>query len=220
MARSLYKACSDGNHTDLIRLLDTHPYTMSLLDMTNRRDPPKAVVEKTIFNACLKGHYRVVKELLNCNVNPNSKCDLGTPIYAAVIADSLEVVKLLVDRGAEYRRVVGGFSPVFASCVEGRMKILRYLVNAGADLRCIKNPPLVFTACMQVMIIIFTGKKCLHFYSYFYILLLSLLLRPCNCNLPVVSYILSLVVYIVNPFKCTISIITQLCMCMSCVCSN
>ena len=123
---------------------------MSLLDMTNRRDPPKAVVEKTIYNASLKGHYRVVKELLNCNVNPNCKCDLGTPIYAAVVADCLDVVKLLVDRGAEYRRVVGGFSPVFASCVEGRMKILRYLVNAGADLRFIKNPPLVFTACMQV----------------------------------------------------------------------
>ena len=118
--------------------------------MTNRQDPPKALVEKTIYNACLKGHYRIVKELLRSNVNPNCRCEFGTPIYAAVTADSLEIVKLLIEYGAEFKRVRGGFSPLFAACVEGKMKILRYLVNAGADLYYITNPPLVFTACMQV----------------------------------------------------------------------
>ena len=150
VARTLYRVCSEGDCQGLCDLLDKEPYTNTLLDLTNRRDPPKAVVEKTIYNACLKGHHKVVKQLLRVNVNPNCRCEFGTPIYAAVTADKLEIVKLLIDFGAEYKRVVGGFNPLFAACVEGRLKILRYLVNAGGDLLFVNNPPLVFTACMQV----------------------------------------------------------------------
>ena len=123
---------------------------MKLLDLTNRHDPPKTLVEKTIFTSCLKGYYKVTKELLRSNVNPNCMCEFGTPIYAAVSADSLEILKLLIDYKADFKRIRGGFSPLFAACVEGNLTLLKYLVNVGADLYFFTNPPLVFTACMQV----------------------------------------------------------------------
>lgn len=150
VARSLYQACADGDHAKLCLLLDDYSYSMKLLDLTNRHEPPKALVEKTIYTSCLKGHYKVTKELLRSNVNPNAMCEFGTPIYAAVSACSLEIVKLLISYKAEYKRVRGGFSPLFAACVEGNLEILKYLVNVGADMYFFTNPPLVFTACIQV----------------------------------------------------------------------
>lgn len=158
-------------------MLDNHPYAMKLLDMTNRHDPPKTLVEKTIYTSCLKGHYKVTKELLRSNVNPNAMCEFGTPVYAAVSSGSLDVVKVLLDYKADYKRVRGGFSPLFAACVEGNLKILKYLVNVGADLYFFTNPPLVFTACMQVRTCISVDASiyvpiiCM---NYMYIIVLSI----------------------------------------------
>ena len=163
VTRSIYQACFDGDHPALCHLLDTQPYAMKLLDLTNRHDPPRALVEKTIYTSCLKGHYKVTKELLRSNVNPNAMCEFGTPIYAAVCAGSLEIVKLLIDYKVDYKRVRGGYSPLFVACVEGNLKILKYLVNVGADLYFLTNPPLVFTACMQVW------STCMCTYTYVYI---------------------------------------------------
>ena len=154
VARGIYQACLNADHSALCHLLDTQPYAMRLLDTTNRSEVPKAVVEKTIYTTCLKGHYRVTKELLRSNVNPNTMCEFGSPIFAAVSAGSLDIVKMLIDYGADYKRVRGGYSPLFAACVEGNLKILKYLVNAGADLFFLTNPPLVFTACMQVSLLL------------------------------------------------------------------
>ena len=149
VAKQLYAFCSNGDHRGLSALLDKEPYALRLLDMTNNTEPPKAVVEKTIYTACLKGHAHVVKELLRAKVNPNANCGLGTPIYGAAKSGNLAIVKLLIEYGAQYKRVRSGFSPLFVSCIEGRIHILRYLVNIGADLFAFTNPPLIFTACMQ-----------------------------------------------------------------------
>ena len=149
VARRLYAACDSGDTSALRHLLDREPYALRLLDMTNNSEPPKAVVEKTIYTACLKGHYHIVKELVREKVNPNVNCGLGTPIYAAAKCGNLNIVKLLIEYGAHYKRVRSGFSPLFVACMEGRLNILRYLVNVGADLFAFTNPPLVFTACMQ-----------------------------------------------------------------------
>lgn len=149
MAWQLYKLCDSGDYHGLVGLLDREAYALRLLDMTNNAEPPKAVIEKTIYTACLKGHTQVVKELLRSKVNPNANCGLGTPIYAAAKCGNLGIVKLLIEYGAQYKRVRSGFSPLFVSCMEGRLNILRYLVNIGADLFAFTNPPLIFTACMQ-----------------------------------------------------------------------
>ena len=149
VARQLYQCCANGDHATLTQLLNTERYAVQLIEATNKADAPKAIVEKTIYTACLRGHYAVVRILLRRNINVNMNSGFGTPIYAAAKCGSLDVVKLLIEYGAEYKRVRSGFSPLFVACVEGQLNILRYLVNVGADLYSFSNPPLVFTACMQ-----------------------------------------------------------------------
>ena len=150
IARQLYKACEKGDHSTLCQLLNQHSFARDLIDLTYRQDAPKIVTEKTIYTACLKGHIEVVKELLISKINPNAICELGTPMFAAVKTGNVPIIKLLLQFGAEIRRVRGGYNPLFVACVEGRLNVLSYLVEKGADLFFLTNPPLVFTACQQV----------------------------------------------------------------------
>ena len=80
-------------------------------------------------------------------MNPNVTTSYGTPMYAAVKSGSLDIVRLLIEYGADYRSVRGGFSPLYTSCIEGHLNILKHLVKLGANLDAFDNPPLVFTAC-------------------------------------------------------------------------
>ena len=105
----------------------------------------KKITEKTLYTAALRGHYGVVKCLLKAGANTSLNTGFGTPIYAAAKSGNLELVKLLVEYGADYKVVK--FSPLFVACIEGRLDILKYLVNIGANLYAFDNPPLIFTAC-------------------------------------------------------------------------
>ena len=89
----------------------------------------------------------MARTLLKAGINVNVNTGFGTTIYAAVKSGSLDMVKLVVEHGADFKTIRGGFSPLFVACVEGRLKILKYLVNIGANLYAFDNPPLIFTAC-------------------------------------------------------------------------
>ena len=56
-------------------------------------------------------------------------------------------MKLLVEKGAKFKSLRGGFNPLFVACLEGHLGILKYLVSVGANLFAFDNPPLIFTAC-------------------------------------------------------------------------
>lgn len=148
VASRLFSACNTGDTHTVKDLLAKEPYASTLIKLTLSENPnAKKVAEKTIYTACLRGHYEIAKSLLKMGINPNLNTGFGTAIYAAVKSGSLDLVKLLVHYGADYRSIRGGFSPLFVACIEGRLNILKYLVNIGANLYAFDNPPLIFTAC-------------------------------------------------------------------------
>lgn len=142
-----FSACNSGDAAKIGELLEKEPFASTLIRVTNSNERnSKKVGEKTIYTAALRGHYNALKVLLQAGANPNVATTLGTPIFAAVKSGNLDIVRLLIKQGAEYK-VRGGFSPTYIACIEGRLAILKYLVSMGADIFSFDNPPLVFAAC-------------------------------------------------------------------------
>lgn len=147
LVRKLFAACESGDKTIVGQLISDEPEVQELLMATNSPDNKSRVGEKTIFVACQRGHYEVVKCLVNAGVNVNSLTNFGTPLSAATKSGDLNLVKYLVGQGAEFRTQQGHINPLFLACVEGRLEILKYLITLGADVNSFTNPPLIFTAC-------------------------------------------------------------------------
>ena len=130
------------------RLIREKEYASELLQETHVPERGKKIGEKTIVEACSKGHRDIVRLLLNERINVNIDTSQGTPIFAAAKSGNLEIVKLLLEWGADFRRLRGGFSPVFIACVNGHVDVLKYLVKkAGLTVLNFDNPPLEATAC-------------------------------------------------------------------------
>lgn len=52
--------------------------------------------------ACYKGHYEIVNELLDINVNVNCTNDLGfTPLFYAAQMGFIDICKILLEKGAD-----------------------------------------------------------------------------------------------------------------------
>ena len=150
VAGKLFAACSCGDVAVLKELLEKEPYATTLLRSTKDPANPstKKISERSIYAACSKGHFDIVKCLLNAGVDPNINSGNGTPIYAAAKVGHLDLVKLLVERGADCKIVQGGYSPLFVACTQGKLNIVKYLISRGANPNAFDNPPLVFTACI------------------------------------------------------------------------
>jgi len=82
-----------------------------------------------MFFAILEGHLAVVSRFLDLGVDPNyawPNRDGGTLLIAAVQFGQLDVVKLLVQRGAKVNFCGNGnFSPLFRSIIYDRFSIFK-----------------------------------------------------------------------------------------------
>lgn len=90
-------AVRNGDHETVSRLLQALSIDIDMLDLSGR----------TILSiAAEKGHYQVVKLLLEAKADPNSKASVGssqerTPLFWAVCEGHHDVVEILMDAGAE-----------------------------------------------------------------------------------------------------------------------
>lgn len=78
---------------------------------------------------------REVLRLLDEGVNPNRR-DLVYPLTIAAANADIEILKLLLARGAVYERAVDkgdGWSPLFAAARSGSPEAVPVLLDAGAD---------------------------------------------------------------------------------------
>lgn len=91
-----------------------------------------------IYFAIFKGHLAVVSRFLDLGVEPNyswTDRNGGTLLIAAAQFGQLEVVKLLVKRGADINFCGNGdFSPMYRSIIYDRFSIFEFLLNKGACL--------------------------------------------------------------------------------------
>jgi ankyrin repeat protein len=96
-----------------------------------------------LSQAIFQGNVERVEELLDQGTSANSPMSLSSlinimekpPLCWAAMAGQLEIVKLLLERGAKLEsKDPNGFTPlVMAVCVPGNSRIIQFLIDQGAD---------------------------------------------------------------------------------------
>jgi uncharacterized protein len=89
--------------------------------------------------ACFFGHPAIAEALLNdgANVAARSRNAMeNAPLHAAAAGRNLEVVRLLIARGADVNaRQHGGWTPLHAAAQSGDVEMARLLIASGADVK-------------------------------------------------------------------------------------
>lgn len=103
------------------------------------QDPLEIDAEKmasiSIFAAVVEGNVSEVKRHLEAGMSPNATTGQWheTPLIVAAGAGRLEVVKLLIDMGADVNIADEiGSVPISAASSRGHVEVVRYLVDKGA----------------------------------------------------------------------------------------
>ncbi|NJK65101.1 MAG: hypothetical protein HC921_22440 [Synechococcaceae cyanobacterium SM2_3_1] len=74
------------------------------------------------------------KEIVQFLLESGFKVDFLHPLYEAIMLNSIEMVQLLIEYGADIERCWDeGITPILAAVVSGNSEIVRILVEAGAD---------------------------------------------------------------------------------------
>ncbi|XP_058464407.1 protein fem-1 homolog B isoform X1 [Malaya genurostris] len=146
LVHRVYFACKDG----FARLVLA---TLMRIKCENDR---KAIVEQEIQEddgqiftplivAAMNGHYDVVHVLLTqlqpdleregCVKFDGHLIEGATPLWVAAGSGHMNIVKLLVEHGADVNHHTSKLStPVRAACFDGRLDIIRYLVDHNANI--------------------------------------------------------------------------------------
>ncbi|MFP4565719.1 MAG: ankyrin repeat domain-containing protein [Spirochaetaceae bacterium] len=95
-----------------------------------------ALTEATLLEAVGQGNERAARNFLILGYSPNARDESGLPaLFRAVRSGSLNVVRLLVDYGADVNEQSGdrGTSPLMEAAGTGQVAVTRQLLEAGAD---------------------------------------------------------------------------------------
>ena len=145
---SLYVASSQGNSTEVERLLATPQNTvpLSLSSRVGGYTPLDA--------AAYKGNLAIVKALVESVNNETQRINMInepdtstkiTPLYSAALGDHDEVVDYLIKQGATVDKMVAtdqhgnGYTPLHGAVHFGKSKAVKVLLEGGADIS-IKTP--------------------------------------------------------------------------------
>ncbi|KAL2713882.1 protein fem-1 CG6966-like isoform X1, partial [Vespula squamosa] len=131
----LRAACFDG-HFEIVRFLvkngagfvKSHGNTIyshfADIEMANRHG------HTCLMIACYRGHIGIAKLLLAWNVDVNRKSVRGnTALHDCAESGSLEILKLLVQHGAQMDVDSYGMTPLLAAAVTGNTDIVEYLIG-------------------------------------------------------------------------------------------
>jgi len=108
------------------------------------------VVDETMGHSAIhmaanRGHFEVVRTLLEANMSPNGADNRGyTPLAVACFTGRLEVVRLLLEAKAEAEIRIedpphGPYTPLSLACRKQRVEVIKALLEHGAepDKRCV-----------------------------------------------------------------------------------
>ncbi|NPV00578.1 MAG: ankyrin repeat domain-containing protein [Brevinematales bacterium] len=119
----LFDACAVGD-VDIVKYLFEHGASLIY------REPVKGTYP--IHEACYWDNADVVKYLLNIGMNKNLKDFAGqTPFKYAVEGENLDIIKMIVDSGAEIDNKGADGESIFHG-IEN-IEVVRYLVSIGLD---------------------------------------------------------------------------------------
>ncbi|XP_024311068.1 ankyrin-1 [Brachypodium distachyon] len=87
-----------------------------------------------LHNAAEEGYCEAVRLLLSKGVDVDPIDHRGAPLHLAVARDHVEVVKVLLEHGANPNRVANHiFSPLMMACCGEALNCMKLLIEAGAD---------------------------------------------------------------------------------------
>ncbi|XWW97741.1 hypothetical protein V2A60_005728 [Cordyceps javanica] len=99
-------------------------------------------LDKLLIVACEQGHYDAVEMLIKCGANPNGGLNGVGPLCCAVTSYHLDIVKLLVARGAKIDNMIHFDSFWIEDEVKESLArhggIRKFLLASGADLESVK----------------------------------------------------------------------------------
>ena len=124
----IHRAALDGNPVEVKRLIAEAPPLVKAPDGDG--DAPLNL-------AARKGHLAVVKCLLDHGARINQisqRIFPMTPLQSASFSGQVEVVKLLMERGADPSITEKyGLTPLQRACWDGQLAVVRCLVSRGGD---------------------------------------------------------------------------------------
>ena len=98
--------------------------------------------ESPILKASEKGNLELVRELLRQDPSLVNVADVDgyTPLHRACYSNRIEMVKCLIENGANLCAVtVDGWQPIHSAAQWGNVQIVRILISSGADINARSN---------------------------------------------------------------------------------
>jgi len=115
------------------RLLESH-VDRSGLDMITQRAQEQVYIDPIIVHAAKYGHLLLLEFLcsIGVKIHQTSSRDFPTPLHAAVQGEQLQVIRWLIQHGADCNsRYSDGKTPLFHAVTEGLFDVVRTLVEEG-----------------------------------------------------------------------------------------
>jgi len=138
----VYKCLKDHDFEKLKRSLKCLSQTQRSQIINHKNDDEVT----PLFSACLEGEVDFVKYMVEeCSGNIEQRCryileaekfnDLVTPLWVSVSEKHLNIVRFLVQYGANINQTSSTNStPVRCACYNGDFEMVKYLVENGADI--------------------------------------------------------------------------------------
>ncbi len=140
-------AINKNNITELNRLLSSAPDTfiISIIDELLANEVGRLLNsdvdgEELLGIASEYGAVKTVRALIALEVNPNGK--ENRPLFAAVVNGYSEIVKVLIDAGADLEKVENeyrGDKLLHIAVIYGRVEAIRLLIDKKADVNTTNN---------------------------------------------------------------------------------
>ncbi|TQV94704.1 ankyrin 2,3/unc44 [Cordyceps javanica] len=133
---------NDREYTSLTYLLELSKLSLSSDTLEQLVKASGDDLDKLLIVACEQGHYDAVEMLIKCGANPNGGLNGVGPLCCAVTSYHLDIVKLLVARGAKIDNMIHFDSFWIEDEVKESLArhggIRKFLLASGADLESVK----------------------------------------------------------------------------------
>jgi ankyrin repeat protein len=139
-AEELIAACEKGNAARVREMLAADP-TVAQVVLYSRRGSTslipaeRAIVTRPLPHAARSGDLGIVTLLVAHGADPNGTSFGRTPLQEAAEADAPDVVRFLLERGAEVNTKSGDFgnTALHAACANRKADVARLLLEHGAE---------------------------------------------------------------------------------------
>ncbi len=126
---------AEKGHTEIVKLL--------IVNGADIEAKVESILDTPLSRAVRKERKATVEALISMGANVNTTNAIGsTPLHFAAISGNLDIVRLLLENGAEVNAKTNGgdlpgVTPIHAAAFEGQTRIVELLLVKGADINAV-----------------------------------------------------------------------------------